>query len=441
MNRLQRTPCDKKSRPRASVQTVLAWPIVIFCAFVAYSTANADFKYVDAREGHALATGSLTSAFGDLQNAIDQAVDGDTIYIHPGRYEALRETFIEPLCGNCEDHQTPVNASRGFYIHDKSLTLVGLDRDSTILITNAGYGVYFENSRGSTIRGVTITGGLRDEDGMATDAGVVAKYATVTVTDCAIRDNIHRQDSLVIGIGGVIIRENSEVYVVGNLIENNGWDGVALYRGASAVIADNVIRQGRGAGVGITWDAVATVYRNRVSEFWKGIGTFGASCAVVRNNAIFHNLGWGMVATHESYMDCANNVVYSNGNCGFILGTPDVTGRVTNCVFARNGWRDEWICPCVGIANYGNPFVVRFSHNIFWENEAGAFEGMPDMIDIDGNVAVDPAFSDTLSFRPGNESPMIDTGNPELTDPDGTRSDIGLFGGPQARPPVNDGIK
>jgi len=377
-----------------------------------------------------------TGGTGDLQQAIEQAADGDTLYIRPGRYAAVPDTFTETLCGNCENHQTPVKASRGFYVHDKALYLVGLSRDSVILITNAGYGVFFENSRGSLVHNLTITGGQRDPDGAATDAGIVARYSTVIVTNCTIRDNTHRPDSIVVGIGGVFGRENSELYIVGNLIENNGWDGIALYRGASAVITDNIIATGRGAGIGITWDATATVFRNRVSGYWKGIGTFGATRAVVRNNLVFDNLGWGIIATGTSYLDCANNVVYHNGNCGFGLWSPQATGRVTNCVFAANGWRDMWVCPCVGVWNNGHPFLFPFSHNIIWNNKDGAFEGMPDLIDVDGNLAVDPRFADTLNFIPAPGSPMIDAGNPELTDPDGTTSDIGLYGGPNAKQPA-----
>ena len=395
--------------------------------------AFAGVLHVDNRMADGRPAAGFAQPYADLQLAIDRAGDGDTIYIHPGQYTAVPDTFTETLCGNCEQHRTAVAASRGFFVHDKALTLAGTGRDSVVLVTNAGYGVFFKNSRNSAITRVTITGGRRDRDGAATDAGIVAQHSTVWVRDCVIRDNTHRPESLVVGIGGIFGRENAELYIIGNRIENNGWDGIALYRGATAVITDNVIDSGRGAGIGITWDATAIVYRNRVSRYWKGIGTFGASRAVVRNNAVFDNLGWGIIATGTSYMDCSNNVVYHNGNCGFGLWSPQATGRVTDCVFAHNGWRDMWVCPCVGVWNNGNPFVFPFSYNVIWENKDGAFSGMPDLTDVDGNIAVDPMFEDENKFVPAPGSPLIDAGNPELTDPDGTRSDIGIFGGPNAR--------
>ena len=407
--------------------------LVFGFAILSCGLAAAGVVHVDGRAPRGAADGSTAAPYADLQPAIDRAGDGDTIFIHPGRYEAVPDTFTEALCGNCEQHKTAVAASHGFFVHDKALTLVGASRDSVVLVTNAGYGVFFKDSRNSAIMNVTITGGRRDRDGAATDAGIVAQHSTVWVSDCAIKDNTHRPESLVVGIGGIFGRENAELYIINNRIENNGWDGIALYRGAMAVITDNAIDSGRGAGIGITWDATTIVYRNRISRYWKGIGTFGASRAVVRNNAVFDNLGWGIIATGTSYMDCSNNIVYHNGNCGFGLWSPQATGRVTNCVFARNGWRDMWVCPCVGVWNNGNPFVFPFSHNIIWENKDGAFSGMPDLIDADGNTAVDPMFEDENKFVPAQGSPLIDAGNPELTDPDGTRSDIGIFGGPNAR--------
>jgi hypothetical protein len=300
------------------------------------------------------------------------------------------------------------------------------------LITNAGYGILFERSLGSSITGVTITGGKRDPDGNATDAAVVAKFSRVTVKANHIVDNSHRIDSVVVGIGGVFGRENSELFILNNKIEGNGWDGVALYRGASAFIADNVISEGRGAGVGITWDASATVLRNRISGFWKGIGTFGNSKAVVRNNAVFDNLGWGIIATGTSFLEVSNNVIVRNGNCGFAIWSEEAKGECTNNIIVKNGWREEWVCPQVGIWNYGNYENFSITHNNIWGNEKGNYQDLPDLTGQDGNISVDPQFISETDFHLPPDSPLIDKGNPLFTDPDGTPSDIGMYGGPQA---------
>jgi len=388
--------------------------------------------YVDDVDDGKIGTGAKEYPFRDLQKAIDSANDGDQIVILPGRYEATPAPYIEDLCGNCQEHKTQVNATIGFLIKNKSLHLVGAGSEETILITNAGYGILFEKSNGSSITGVTITGGKRDPDGNATDAAVVAKFSRVTVEGNHIVDNSNRIDTVVVGIGGVFGRENSELFILNNRIEKNGWDGVALYRGASAFIVDNVISEGRGAGVGITWDASAMVLRNRVSGFWKGIGTFGNSKAVVRNNAVFDNLGWGIIATGTSFLEASNNVIVRNGNCGFAIWSQEAEGECTNNIIVKNGWKDEWVCPQVGIMNYGNYLNFSITHNNVWGNEKGNYQDLTDLTDQDGNISVDPRFLSETDFHLPPGSPLIDKGNPLFTDPDGTISDIGMYGGHQA---------
>lgn len=371
-----------------------------------------------------------------LQAVIDAAASGDTLLLASGTFAAVRTEFVDSLCGNCAEHRTPHHASYGFRISGKSLVIIGAGTDETILVTGAGYGVFVDDAPEVTIQSLTITGGVRDTSGMATDAAVVGRNTRLSVRDCLIRDNTEYPDSIIVGIGGVMGREGSELYVIGNRIINNTWDGVALYRGATAVIADNVIHQGRGAGIGITWDATASVYRNQISQYWKGIGSFGATRVLCHNNIVYHCLGWGIIATGTSYMDCANNIIFRNGNCGFGLWGPDVRGRLTNTVIVLNGWRDQWVCPRVAVWNYGHPVYFPMSHNVLWENVEGDWRDMPDYTDQDGNVHLDPLW-DTLTFAPLPGSPLIDNGNAEITDPDGSPGDIGVYGGPNAfRGPV-----
>jgi len=406
--------------------------LICFGIILPLSLAGETFFVDDLRDSEA-GSGNRNNPFRHLQLAFDNASDDDTIFIAPGTYEATPAPYIEELCGNCEEYKTRVEASRGFLIKDKALIIIGSGQDSTILVTKAGYGVLFENSRGSLITKLTITGGKRDHDGMATDAGIVAKYSTVTVKDVRIVDNTHRPEEVVVGIGGVFGRENSELFIVGNEIMNNGWDGVALYRGATAYIADNIIKEGRGAGIGITWDAVATVYRNRISGYWKGIGTFGNSRAVVRNNAVFECLGWGIIATGTSYMEASNNVIARNGNCGFAVWSDEAHGQAVNNIIVENGWRKEWVCPCVGVWMNGDSLKFPIMFNDVWGNIDGQYRDMSELTGRYGNISIDPQFFGPSDFRLPEDSPLIDSGDSLLTDPDGTPSDIGLYGGPASR--------
>ena len=365
-----------------------------------------------------------------LQETIDKARNGDVILIKPGRYEATPKPYLEKICGNCEKPLTDVKATVGFHINGKTLVIIGQDKDSTILITNSGYGVLFENSYGSLITNLTITGGVRDPDWKATDAGVVAKNCRVTVENIRILNNTNQVDTVTIGIGGVMGREGAELYIIGNEIANNSWDGIALYRGASAVITDNIIEKGRGAGIGITWDASAQVYRNAIFEYWKGIGGFGTSRVVVRNNAVYNNSGWGIIATGNAFMEVLNNLIYHNGNCGFAAWEETAKGILKNNIIVQNGWKEEWVCPRVGV--WMNTSLENFpiEFNNIWGNEEGNFKGINDQTGISGNISVDPLFKDLESFILTPNSPCIDAGDSLLLDRDGSQSDMGIYGGP-----------
>ncbi|MFQ6032300.1 MAG: right-handed parallel beta-helix repeat-containing protein, partial [Candidatus Zixiibacteriota bacterium] len=315
------------------MRKILTTLLLVFIPFGSFLFVEAEGNktwYVDDIGDGKVGSGSQEDPFRDLQDAIDFAKDGDRILIMPGTYEAHPDSYPEDLCGNCETHKTYVKASRGFWIKDKAVELVGSGMDSTVLVTKAGYGVLFDHSRGSVITNLKITGGIRDPDGNATDAGMVAKFSTVTVKGVKIADNLHQVEDVVVGIGGIFGRENSELFIMDNIIENNGWDGIALYRGANAYISDNFICEGRGAGIGITWDATAIIYRNQISGYWKGIGTFGNSRAIVRNNAVYDNLGWGIIVTGNSFMEASNNVITRNGNCGFAPWSETARGVFIN---------------------------------------------------------------------------------------------------------------
>lgn len=373
----------------------------------------------------------------DLQKAIDTARNGSTIYLSEGVYEASPSEYIEELCGNCPEHINTVYGTKGFIVKNKSLNIIGENKDKVIIITNAGYGIIFINSIGSRIEGVTISGGIRDTSGNATNAGIVLKYSKVTVTDCILSSDTVRSFKLpVVGISGVIVREGSEAFIINNRIINNTWDGIALYRGGKAFISDNIIQNGRGAGIGITWDASAIILRNRISGFWKGIGTFGTSSAVVKNNCIFDNLGWGLVISGNSFMLAENNVITRNGNCGvapWADTNETASGIITNNIISENGWRKEWVCPQVGYWMNANRDKFIFTYNDLWDNTGGNYRDIDNLTNLDGNISVNPQFRDIFDFSLQPSSPLLNSGNPEITNLDGSRSHIGIDGGQSSK--------
>ena len=369
----------------------------------------------------------------DLQAVINYAQSGDTLLLAAKPFLAVSMPFEDSLCGNCKDPKTVVKATVGFMICGKSLVIMGANRGNTQLVTNAGYGLYIEDCPSVEISNLTITGGRRDFDEMATDAGIVVRRSRVKITEVDVSNNDHRLDSVVVGIGGIFGREGAELEIRNCIIENNGWDGIALYRGAVAQVTDCLIKDGRGVGIGVTWDATCNAYRNEIRGFWKGIGAFGTSWVVARNNLVHENLGWGIIATGHSFMDITNNVVNHNGNCGVAPWGTGSKGRIMNNIITDNGWREYWVCPCYGVWNYGDWSKWDFRHNIVWNNKEGDYKDIWDQTDLNGNLSIDPKFTSDSLFNLLITSPALNTGDSVTYNVDGSRSHIGLTGGPQAK--------
>ena len=70
-------------------------------------------------------------------------------------------------------------------------------------------------------------------------------------------------------------------------------------------------------------------------------------------------------------------------------------------------------------------------YNDMWKNGSN-FQGMPNPVGTNGNLAVNPLFVNAKKgkFALQVGSPLIDAGDPAILDTNGTRSDIGRFGGP-----------
>ncbi|MFQ6673210.1 MAG: right-handed parallel beta-helix repeat-containing protein, partial [Fidelibacterota bacterium] len=230
------------------------------------------------------------------------------IQLSPAVYTLSPVGMIDSTCGNCEDPHTPVDVTVGLLVTGKNIQIVGPAEGTAEIVTGAGYGIFFLNCYECSISGVSITGGQRDVDGNATDAAVVVKQSSVTITDCTIHDNTGDPatvSEVIVGVMGIAGRERSHVTIENNRIIRNSWDGIALYRGAEAVIRDNVIDGvdkargstiggGRGVGIGVTWDARAVIEGNLVTRYWKGIGLFVDAHATVRENIVENVLTWGI---------------------------------------------------------------------------------------------------------------------------------------------------
>ena len=344
----------------------------------------------------------VTSVIG-LQAVLSGKVDSLEIYLQPGDYYLSPTSITDSTCGNCEEPNQFVPATAGLEISGSYVRITGPEDRSAVIHTNAGYGIYFNHCKRGIIENLSVTGGIRDPDGNATDAAIVVKNSAVTIRNNYIYGNIGDSAIVVkniIGVMGICGRENSDLTITDNEIIGNSWDGIALYRDATATIIGNLIDGvdkasskvaggGRGVAVGITWNARATIDGNLVKRYWKGIGIFVNANVTARNNIIEDILTWGI-----AYWDAErgkpvgiieNNIIYSTGACGVSITRsqpgPNPGHLIGNVIVrtAQNPKYDapDYYCNQCALSISSKPDNFRIDDNQFFNNRR-ATETLPD---------------------------------------------------------------
>ncbi|MBD3278519.1 MAG: hypothetical protein GF388_09480, partial [Candidatus Aegiribacteria sp.] len=156
----------------------------------------------------------------------------------------------------------------------------------------------------------------------------------------------------------------------------------------------------------------------------------------VKGNGIL--AGMNPQTNETSNVTLTSNVIW---NCGVgVLSTDGTSSNISSCTICLCGTALESNQETSG-ANAGQ---VTVENSIFHSNRdlfsfqgesqvSYSLTGDDEVWPGDGNIATNPMFAewDNFDFHLSYESPCIDAGNPEATDPDGTRSDMGAYFFPQ----------
>lgn len=220
-------------------------------------------------------TTTVPDDFPTIQEAINAANAGDIIFVKRG-------TYVENPVVN------------------KSVCLIGEDRDATVIDVTAGLKVQsnFVNISGLTIydgyHGITISSNsCRISENKITDSQV--GIALLSAYDNVIAENILE----FIGLSAAIQLSYSN----NNLIQHNNinscTEGIQLREGSSNnTVADNIISDCQdvairllGSGVGHKWYGPDgnTIMRNNISSSRVGTTVYGTNNNVVSNNNYVNN--------------------------------------------------------------------------------------------------------------------------------------------------------
>jgi hypothetical protein len=377
----------------------------------ASSTKEETFRtaIVSVEPTRPLASPSAPRDVSGLQ-AVLNSLDGQghaRITLLPGHHDLVGLPMDDP-CADCPEGKAHARATYGLRVRGTLIEIVGVSPDSVFIHTNAGYGIYFDDCEKCVLSGVTVTGGTRDEDPNAADGAVVVRGSTVTIEDCEIRGNLGDSAAVAAagsGIAGIVGREASQIGIRDSRIIGNSSDGIVLYRGARAIIKDNVIDGGdralvdpfgggRGAGIALWKDADAEIEGNFVTHYWKGIGVFDDAHATVKQNVIEDVVLWGLAlsggAAGTPVADMRENAIFLSAGCGATIDRKDQEGEkpgslVDNAIVRTGGGgaaaaAAETACRQEALSVGNVPRRFKIDDNLFYANrEADGAAGRWDL--------------------------------------------------------------
>jgi len=375
------------------MKTKLPIEILFTFTFFLFTCATlAEIRFVSKTGSSVPPYTTWATASDSIQKCIDFSVAGDTIYVANGVYKEI------------------------IIIENKFLTLIGAGWDSCIVDTR-------DMATPTAFQTLYINGGTNIEgfyikvSNTNVGTAIVAEYFS---SDAVIKKN------KIVGAKFGIDIFNSHLTFKNNLIEDVeiGVNLEAFDENYFPIIDSNII---------ITYSNLNLSH---------GIsGSFGTS-PTIRNNYIIGMDGGGGLSLILNPKEVVNNIFEKKVNKGlygnyfslgkgiisnnFIIGSSSESGfhmlRGSNRIVNNNIMRSQ-----KGY-EYELADTIKFYYNNIWDVDVPYTGFTPDST----NLTADPMLvsEDSSDFRLQMFSLLIDRGDPSILDPDGSRSDIGAYGGP-----------
>lgn len=371
-----------------------------------------------AEDGSATASGQRDDPLGSIQQAIDRGVS--CVWVGPGRYEENLDLGTNRLRLRSE-----AGSSR--------TKVVGVDDAPNLAITGGQdettsvEGFTFESGRGYEWGYVTTQGVDRIEVADWLGGGVYVDGASPTLRDVRVAYTFLPGYSAASSETGTLVLEQSHggaIFVAnGTLHVEEVWlsESYAVYGGAVWV-------EPTGALVG---------QRLRVEYAYSAQGgalTVGGGLVDLQNvvlNAGHDDLGYGGVLNDGGELRLANATIVDCGIGVAALDPGSITLRNTIVAYNEKYGLHEVFSTETSTWNVTYTDVYGSGQWNYW--------GVSDRTGRDGNLSVEPLFESFFYDGAGGDdlhlhedSELIDAGDPDPSwnDADGTRADIGAYGGP-----------
>jgi len=294
------------------------------------------YIYVDDGNTEGPWDGTQEYPYQFIQDGIDNANDGDTVFVYNG-------TYYENV------------------VVDKTITLLGEDRNTTIVDGSGRYDAIYVSADWVTITGFTIQNG-GSEHHPNYDCGIDIRSDNNTISGNIIIDNLR---------WGVLVYYASNNTISGNTIRNSSTYGIIISQSTNNIIIDNNIANNGQEGISL-FSSYTPPYicgNNKIvncniySNAIRGIYVFRTKNDIIYNCDITGN--WQGIHVYYSenitVYDCN---IYSNAydNLG-LIGSHNTSIYNCNIKDSVHGIRNA--------VNSSNNFVY---HNNFINNDQNAFD-------------------------------------------------------------------
>ena len=350
--------------------------VALFVVLLLLSPARADYHYAGHEGSNEYPYTSWETAAQLIQEAVDAASPHDTVYIGAGEwYEAVATE-----------------------VHD-SLAFIGMGIDSTFMFTDEYHVPVLTIDYECSVEGITF----QHLDGWH---GLYARpYAGVSISDCMFKNSGRGIQSA----GGPSIISNCIFDSCGVAIDLPIWIG-------DYIISNNLILNSYHYWA-IYLQVHSAIVQNNIIINQPGANVTGISSGIltgdvyIRNNIVIDGRRGITVDSYQEY----NNYVRDTWEKGMAAG--EFQSLFNNSITGCNP----------GIRVYGDCII---NYNNFYNNNVDIHNPWDYNLDSVGNIFCNPMYFSDDDFHLQAFSPLIDAGDPDYFDVDGSRSDIGAYGGP-----------